>query len=330
MSLPAEPTFSFARWTRYLAVLGVILAFSLVWIVPGTTYDFVYDWLSARAFIDGLNPHQTLDALTDVYGLTNELQYIHPRIPGALVILAPIGVVPFSMEYVVGRLLTVGSAFGLALIFARLANIRATIVVALVPITLLIPPFSMVLRVSQTDFLIAALIGATLLLVNKGDRALAGIPLGIAVTLKLWAWPLCFALILGRRWRAGVGAMVTFTVLNMVGLAFPHVSVAGTSDALSSVWSLHQSRTGSLTAILGVSPLLLPILLVMLMAAWALSKREPKWDLLFVFAIPVALMVAPIVWITYTVSFLIPIAWLLSRRSDHRSPSIRRSEPSLG
>ena len=317
-----------ARWPPFVAWVGVVLAFSLAWLVPGTTYDFVYDWLSARAFIDGINPYQTIDRLTDIYGLTNEMQSIHPRTPGALMILGPIGLLPFSLEYIFGRVLTVSSAIGLAWIFARIGRLPVSTVLALLPLLLLMPPFSRVLLRSQTDFLIAALIGATLLLVSRGDRFFAGIPLGLAVTLKLWAWPLGLALLLGRRWRAGVGVAMTLMFLNLMGLAVPHVSFEGTLEALDSAWIAHGARTGSVSAVLGVSPILLPGLLLILMGVWGAARRERPWDVLYIYSIPLALIAAPIVWLTYTISLLIPVAWLLARRL--RPYSSREVEQSAG
>lgn len=305
-----------------VAVAGVVLAFSLVWMLRGPNYDFVYDWLSARAFIDGLDPYQTIDVLTDAYGLTSELQFIHPRIPGALVLLSPIGVLPFSMEYVAGRLLTVASAIGLAWIFARISGLRVAAVLALVPIALLVPPFSWVLAVSQTDFLIAALIGATLLLVRDRDRIAAGIPLGLAVVLKLWAWPLGVALLLGRRWRAAGGLVATFTLLNLLGLSFPHVSIEGTLRALDSAWLAHASRSASTAGLLGILPILLSTLLVVLMISWAIMRRDTSWEVFFIYSIPLSLIVAPILWPRYTVSLLIPVAWFLSRQpTRHPAPN---------
>lgn len=302
------------QWS--LAVVGAGGAFALIWIVSGHTYDFVYDWIVAKALLNGVNPHQTIGALADYFGLISDLEIIHPRIPGALLILAPIGLIPFSMEYVAGRLLTVASALVLAWIFARISRTRVWISIALVPLALLLPPFSDVLSVSQTDFLIAGLIGVTLISSRNGDRLVAGIPLGLAVTLKLWAWPLGLALLLGRRWRSGIGVATTFVLLNAFGLAFPHVSLEGTVDALTNVWLVSRDRSVSVSTVLGVSPLLLPALVIVLMTAVALLGRNKSWELLYVYSVPLALMAAPIIWVTYTVSLLVPVAWIVSKRQS--------------
>ena len=312
-------------WQWSLAVVGACGAFALVWLVPGHTYDFVYDWLSAKAFLNGVNPYQTLDALTEYFGLKNDLEIIHPRIPGALLILAPIGVIPFSMEYIAGRLLTVASALALAWIFARLSRIRVWVSIALVPLALLLPPFSGVLSVSQTDFLVAGLIGLTLMLSRSEDRLAAGIPLGLAVTLKLWAWPLGLALLLGQRRRAGTGVAATFLLLNAFGLAFPQVSLEGTVDALTNAWLFQEGRSVSVSAALGLSPFLLPALVMILIAAAAWLRRNKSWELLYAYSVPLALMAAPVIWYTYTVSLLIPVAWLVSKRHSSLKPKPSRT-----
>ena len=295
---------------QILGAAAIIAAFSLAWI-PGHAInsDFGFDWLVAKAFMDGVDPYQTLHDLADHYDLTSVGGAPHPRIPGALVILSPLSVLPFSWTYEAGRILTVASAVGLVWVFSRISSLRFTSVVYWLPIVLLVPPFSWVLARGQTDFLIAALIGTTLLLAED-DRPFAGIPLGIAVTLKLWAWPLAVALILGRRWRTAMTVGVTFTVLNLIGLASPNVSIAGTLEALPTVWTFYDNSL-SVPGVFGVSPVVTGVVLVVGLAVWA--RFGPGWDEMFVMAVPLALLAAPIMWKTYLVALVVPVAWLVKR-----------------
>jgi hypothetical protein len=56
------------------AFLGAVAV--AIW-VPGYHFDFVYDWLSAKAFVNGLDPYVPLPQLAASLGLSAETGPIH-------------------------------------------------------------------------------------------------------------------------------------------------------------------------------------------------------------------------------------------------------------
>jgi hypothetical protein len=299
------------------AFLGAVAV--AIW-VPGYHFDFVYDWLSAKAFVNGLDPYVPLPQLAASLGLSAETGPIHPRVPGALLLLSPVGFATFAQSYYLGRLLTVGSAFFLAWILARLARRPPFWFMIAVPVLLLVWPFSTVLKVSQPGFFIAGLLGLTWLL---GDRWTAGLPLAAAISLKMWPWLLVPALWLDGRRRAAYGCVAAFVGLNVVGLLWPNVTIAGTWRMLSAaneIPSLSISHDLGLAIWVAAAIGLGLVLLVR-------NRSTYMWS------IPIALLVAPILWVAYLPALLVPVFGMVPGQAEKRlipsSPSDRWASLSL-
>lgn len=294
-----------------LIALSAGAALSLVWLVEGGQNDFIYDWLTAKAFVSGIDPHQPIDMLAALFGLDSwqSIDYIPPRLPGLLLFLAPIGWVPFEFSYEVGRVLVVATAFGLAWVLARLAGKPPTWFFVAVPIVLLIWPFSTVLLFGQSAFLVAAGIGLTWYL---GDRWTSGAPLGLAILLKMWPWLLVPALWLGGRRRAAYGTVLTFGVLNLIGLTFPNVTLDGVSRLLTAAVELIPS---SVTAAIGLPEWVSAA--AGLGAVVLLSMRTTPVRL-YAWTVVIAMIVAPFIWIHYVPILIVPAVLLATRRRPER------------
>lgn len=266
--------------SRSVAVIAVLVAASYVWTLPGVRWDFAYDWLVTRAVLMGFDPSLPLRELAPLMGLHTELSYAHPRLPGALIVQAPIGLLPWSWVYVAGRLMVVASTAAFLWILAHLVQWPREWFLAATPFVLLLPGFSSALRVGNTGLLVAALIGWTWL---RGS----GWGLGIATTLKVWPWLIIPALFLSGHRRTAYQAAGLFAGLNTVGLLLPHASVQGTVEVMAAA-QVHAERS------LTLFPLWLSLTLGMtfLFALWRLGW-SPGW------AIPVALATAPLLWSTY-------------------------------
>lgn len=286
------------------ATIAVGLAFSLIWLVPGHTYDFIFDWLIARAVLSGESPHQTVVSLVERFGLiSNELDFIPPRLPGAMLLISPIGLVPYHWTYVAGRFLTVASAVLLAWVLSRFTGGLRWYLLAL-PVILLMWPFSHVLATSQTGMLIAALIGLAYL----EDNWKGGVSLGIAILLKLWPWLLIPALLIDGRRRLATWAAGTFTAFNLIGLAMPHITVMGTLNAFKEIaTSEFLVRSLSPLSSLGM-PLWVGVVIgCASLIVVRLRPRSIDW-------MPaVALGIAPLVWPHYLPALVIPPAARIAR-----------------
>lgn len=277
------------RRTLTSLAISAGLVIALWW--PGTRTDFVFDWLITKAFVSGVDPYLTMGEIASRFDLNHfGFDHIAPRTPATLLFQAPIGFVPFEWSYIVGRLLTVASAFGLALVVARLARRDWLWFIALTPAVLLIWPFSATLRSSQTAFLVAALIGVTWLM---GDRWRAGLPLALAVSIKLWPWLLIPGLWLSGRRKAAYGAVGWFAGLNLVGLAFPNVTIEGLGRMLADA-----------DGVVSRSPWTFPPWVLAVMALLVLIVAS-RWVDPFRWATPIALLFAPVLWAAYLPALVI-------------------------
>lgn len=307
------------------ASVGIVGALLVALVVDGHTFDFGLDWLTARAMVSGIDPHQPLSMLGDRFGVKIDGggDWVHPRTPATLLIQFPVGLIPREWVYLSGRVLTVASFAGLAWVVARIARIPIHWCLAAMPIVLLIPPFSDVLLVSQTSFLVAAAIGLSWLILRSGDRLTAGIPLAVAISLKLWPWPVVPALWWTGHRRAAAGCVVGFTALNLIGLALPHVTLLGAIDGLMGADELGSPR------LIGDIPMWVPALAAL--AVVYVARRWEDW-LVYSIAISVGLLASPVLWSHYLVALVIPVALFVESRrpgwsDEHFQPgSVVRSD----
>lgn len=155
------------------------------------------------------------------------------------------------------------------------------------------------------------------------DRALvaAGV-LGLAISLKLFLWPLVLWLLLTRRFKAAAGsATVAFAALlgSWAALGF-----AGLRDypnlvsELAEVWQWRGYTPLALGLALGLGTLAAKALAALvgggvLMAALGFARRCDQKT--FILAVAALLLLSPIVWIHYFVLLLVPLALASPRLS---------------
>jgi hypothetical protein len=279
---------------RRLMVLAAVVAAALVVVAtPGVPWDFAYDWLAAKAVLGGYDPYQPISGLAAAQGLTSSLDSLHPRTPGALILQAPIGLVPWPAVVTVGQMLVAVAAVVLAWVAGQMCG-RPWLVLA-GPVALLVPPVSGALFTGNTGVLVAALIGWSWW---RGT----GWGLGAAITMKLWPWLLVPALFVAGRRRMAVEAAVVVGALNVAGLVMPHVTLAG---AVASVVDAQRHAERSLSVMsmpLGVS---VAVGLAFVGVLWW-RRWRPVW------AIPVALAITPLLWGSYLAALAVPV---VTRRS---------------
>lgn len=161
-----------------MACAGILSTFVLALVVPGFQFDFSFEWLTSRALLSGLNPHIPINELAGALGLSSRLTFVAPRLPAVLILQAPFGTIPFEWMYEVGRVVTVATAVWLAWLAAKWAKVSAVWFFALLPLILVVWPFSRTVLVSQySSFLVAGLVGLTMASRDGGSVE------------YLWAWP---------------------------------------------------------------------------------------------------------------------------------------------
>lgn len=273
--------------------------------------DLAAEWLSVRAAVDGLPLSSTVEELARHYDVDHLARYpfyfeptSDPSTPAQLLMNLPLLAVPFEGLSAAAAVWTLVTGIGFAYAISRL-GVRWYWAALGLAVLLLSYPGLEQLRHGQFSFLVAGLLALTWALARQGDSPIAGVPLGIAVGVKLYIWLVVPALWLAGRRRAAVSAAITGTVLNLAGWAAFDLE---SSDLLALAGRTASDR-GNMTingSLVGMFDLPTVALLgLSLLALFWLRKRT--LDQTLVFAVPLSLLLSPIVWAHYLPVLLVGV-----------------------
>jgi hypothetical protein len=234
--------------------------------------------------------------------------FVYP--PFSAFLLVPFTLVPVAVADVLAMLL----AAAVPAVVVRLMGIRDW------RCYLIVYLWAPVLTAVQTSNLIIVVVLGVAALWRFRDRPVAaGVIAGLVTTLKLFAWPVLLYLVLTRRWRAAAVATVTCAVSlllpwGLIGFhdltSYPHL--------LTQLDHAERAHGYPLAAFMGAA--LVPwwigeTFTYVLAAALAGVAYRRRTDDRFVFVamVALALLLSPIVWLSYFV-LLIPVVALGSRR----------------
>ena len=331
-----------ARLIIATAFAVAIIAFGVVRLglpsLSGTFSDLTLDKLVVSAATDGEDPYAPVEDLAGRYGVVlggvgeselGDATRIHPRAPGAILLLLPLQLVPFdlvhSFSLVVNALAAV--AFILAVAFAT--KIRADWILLGAPLLVLSHPAISAFEFGSQSFVVAGLITIAIGLLWRDDSRTGGVALGIAIALKLWP-----ALLLIPLWRAGrrrgaLAALATSGGLTVLGALVFRLSPFQVWQAMTGAGSTWVGFTGNGSlagrfAILGASVPMATVLsvLVLLPVLLLLWNRRIEVELQLWAAVLVGLFASPLSWDHYNI-VLIPMALILTRRSRDWSDPAR-------
>ncbi|MGH9168054.1 MAG: glycosyltransferase family 87 protein, partial [Acidimicrobiia bacterium] len=287
--------------------------------------DIRADWVTVKAAWEGVAPYSDLEDLA----LRWDLQYrsnlpeqaraagqaaVHPRLPGALLLLSPILIIPTSV------LFELWFAFNLLLLLVLLwgcsrggGEARARLLL-LAPIALFTTPVQWTLAWSTQSLLVAVLVLYCWRLSGRWSGTLTGVPLGIAGTLKVFPLVAIVPLVRSHRERVAGGALGAMVLLSAVGAAVLGVSVREALGAIASAGStwLPLEGNASLASLFhrtGMSSTLASLTgggLGLVAVAWLLRRKLPEEETYFG-SILAGLLASPLSWIHYDV-VLIPLA----------------------
>jgi alpha-1,2-mannosyltransferase len=288
--------------------------------ITRTVYHYPEQWMvdlevyraAAISALDGGDPYAVMT------GPAKELAFLYP--PFDLVLVAPLAFVPLWLGAFLWNTLSVA-----ALQFViRTSWSRAGLPHAArwsIPLTigcLFLQPIDQNFEVGQLSIVLAALVLAdvTMPASSRGK----GILIGIATGVKILPGLFIFYYLLTRRWRQAALAAVSALSTVVVGLiVFPSYSAffwthrLWSDDRMLPVhWVPNESIRGSLSRVLhsdaaAVAPWLILSGIVIVLTAWAVSRRATRPDAVGVSLTALAtLLVAPISWHHYWV-WAIPI-----------------------
>ena len=300
--------------------LAVVLALVAWWwfvlAIQGSPDDWAFDfqpfWQAGGDVLDGVSPYPGPELLAtagdhlDPEGIREVFRFAYPA--GAAIALAPFGALGFETAAAVwSALLIVSLLAALAILGVRDWRVLAVVVSSA-------PVISSVRIGTLTPFLV--LLAAVVW--RWRDRAwIAGGALALAVSLKVFLWPLVVWLAATRRYAAAalaagaaaVGTLAAWAALGFEGLAeYP--------DLVRRLTEIVADRGYSLVA-LGVEAGLprtvadaLPWLvgLGLLAAGVAVARRGGSERITFALAILVSIAITPIVWLHYFALLIVPLA----------------------
>ena len=334
--------------------------------VGGWNRDFVQEYLVARAVQDGRDPYVPLVDLAGDYlpaAVARSLPNPTPHPPTLIPFIRPLGTLPFEMAGLVWLGLQLVAVVGLALVLAawcrggKLAGRRSLRDLLLaVALVLVWPPTAVDILQGQLGLVLTALFVAGWYAAARGHERLAGIALGLAMSVKLVPGLLLLHFLIRRQFRVVGWSALTFgtvalTALSYLGvgpfLTYMSQAVPQTSEIwLASYWN--NSVFGALGRALGMSTRLLPLveapalavplallgagslcLAALYLDARAASRSKgselrAESGVEFAIWVVVMLLVSPVVWYHYFVSLLFPLAVLgrLIARRGWRGPDL--------
>jgi hypothetical protein len=164
---------------------------------------------------------------------------------------------------------------------------------------------------------VSALIFASWVWVDSERRGIAGIALGLAISLKVWPVLLLISLLVTRRFEVVRWSLATVLVIQVAGSILFGITPTEVFSALagtSAKWlsfAGNGSASGTLVR-LGIDPWLatIPLLILGAVTVWVVSSRHEAAS--YPIAIVVGLLVSPLAWEHYDVALLGVAALIVS------------------
>lgn len=317
-------------------VIGVVALITVAFVAgltmlrnvePALT-DATADWLSASAAVEGVDPWQDMQTLGSAFDVEiaplgaselGEVERVHPRTPGMLLLLRPLAEIPAEHAYLAALLVIVAAYLSTVLWFNPLRGHTSQ------PTLLLLSTasigFSALLSTMEfgtNSALLLLVISAAWALDVRNKGVASGMALGVAITMRMFPVLLLVPLWSKGSRRACYSAALTFVALNLTGLVTYRLNVqdalAGLSVAASSWMSF--SGNGSLAMPLvraGLQPTLVLVGLGVLgvIGSAFLTRRADDPDLAFAGVLVIAILCSPLSWEHYDLLALLAVALMV-------------------
>ena len=201
-----------------------------------STADFVQDYLIARAVLEGENPYQPLSDLGSRFGVKGLTFSPSANPPPFAAFLTPLGLfsyrtaaltwLTFSLACLTVSLFILFRLKPVALIFGTLAAVAWK-------------PIHSDLAIGQSISLVLLLMTVAWLLLRSGRELSGGAMIGLALSVKLLAWPFVLYLLIKKRYAAATLSLSVFVAANLV--AMPVIGMRAVADYYSKIGPLVSS-----------------------------------------------------------------------------------------
>lgn len=307
--------------------------------------DIAQEYLMAKALIAGVNPYLPIPELFEKFiGPLSVplLPHPTPHPPPAALLGLPLALLAYEQAVVAWLAFEVVLIFAATYLLLVWCNGKPTFLAVLIGGGAFLAWRACLdeLIVAQLMLLLLVLLLGVGIMLRSRRPVLAGLFLGVAIALKLMAWPIGLFLLLKREWKAlwVAGAVVVLAngLVAILGgfdlLRFYYLEVSRIVSSLYRYqaynfsmgavgWRLFEGTSSPFIVTIAAPPLVyapsaarllsygLP-LAVLLLSLW-LTTRLHDFELSFAMMVCTSVLISPVVWSHYFVLLLIPalLAW---------------------
>lgn len=282
--------------------------------------DSTADLLVATAASDGASPYQDLRDLAGTYDIPYRATIIpapgegliHPRTPAALLFLQPLVAGSVESALRASHIVTLISVVAMGVwLIPRLTGVPRWLGMAVGSLVLFSGPVVRANQFGAMSPVLVLLIGWTWVVVRRRDSFAAGIPLAIAVALRLSPLILLIPLLAYGRRKAGASAVFLGLLLNILGMVFFDLKPIEVVDALgmtSAVWVEHSangSLVGPLSMWVGEVPAVILVCLVIGCLILVFRRVFERLDWAYGLGVVGMLLASPLAWEHYDAVLLL-------------------------
>jgi Glycosyltransferase family 87 len=306
--------------------------------------DFAQEFLLVKAAWSGLDPYLPMPELANrvmrsVPGPGMDFPHPIPHPPPVALLFFPLGWLTYTQAAKVWFFFELACITLSVFLLLRWLGVRKRSTFALLGASLpwVWRPFTEELILGQLNAFLLVLLIAAWQELRSNKEIQGGIFLGLAVAIKLVAWPIVVFLMIQRNWRAALSALATTVVANMTAsllmgfdrVAYYYLKVGPSVSSLYharsnnfSLWSLGWKLfEGTGTPILGGvtapplinAPSIAPyvstsLVMALLIVSLLLTFRARNFDTSFGILICLLILISPVAWGIYLLPALIPLA----------------------
>jgi alpha-1,2-mannosyltransferase len=324
--LRVEPIAVWVIYAEWAFWIGLVLTQA----ISSFNADSSADWLVASAALDGHGPYVDLRDLSRIYDVpfltpgwmdVGDAPWIHPRTPGALLVLIPTTLAaPETIHTVVAAVSLVLLAILGATCLPKLMNVRWPLGLLLAAALIVSGPVIRSMQFGSWSVALALILGWVWLMAREHDGCGGGLLLGLAIGMRLFPALLLIPMLLYRRWKISITAVAVAVGLNLLGMVVLGISPREVVDGMvlaGDTWIQLQGNASIIKPIfelLDAPSLLIVAALSAVVAAhsWLLQTKGASFDHVMALAMIAMLLLSPLSWEHYDAALFAVVALFLA------------------